>query len=245
MPTVDVASRACTICGRRPVGRVEFSLHDEVTCTVHVARVRCVFCTRPHIDAAPAGWRPFAGSLLRCPTCIVDAVDTQQEARIHLPSVRSEMAAIGVELLERVRVEIVKPAEINAVGGSPTGGVLMGLTDQWTGDRTRVRVAGIRIVAGLPPTYFGRAVTHEIGHAWLAQRGHEWTAPAIEEGLCELFAYAWLKRRGTPLAETLRSQLCTNPDPVYGGGFREVHGAVQRRGIATVLGELLSTGRLS
>jgi hypothetical protein len=61
---------------------------------------------------------------------------------------------------------------------------------------------------------------------------------------CELFAYAWLKRRRTPDAEALRSRLRTNPDPIYGGGFREVHDAVQRHGIAAVLSELLSTGQL-
>ncbi len=245
MRAAALANNRCTICRRLPIGTVEVSFHDEVTCTRHVARVSCVFCTRPHVDAAPAGWRPFSGSFMRCPTCLVEAVETQQEARIHLPSVRSQMAEIGVELAERVRVQIVSPAEINGAVGTPTSGVLLGLTDQWTGGGKRVRVAGIRIVAGLPPAYFGRAVAHEIGHAWLAQRGHAWTAtPAIEEGLCELFAYAWLKRRRTPDAEALRSRLRTNPDPVYGGGFREVHGAVQRHGIAAVLSELLNTGRL-
>ena len=94
-----------------------------------------------------------------------------------------------------------------------------------------------------PPT-FGRAVAHEIGHAWLAQYGHIPVAHEVEEGLCELFAYAWLKRERSPLADTLRSQLRADPDPVYGGGFRTVHAAVDRHGIENVLTSLLTNGAL-
>ena len=115
------------------------------------------------------------------------------------------------------------PDEINRHGGAPSRGVLLGLTDQWIVIGGPTTVSAIRVVAGMPPTYFGRAVAHEIGHAWLAQYGRNPVAHEIEEGLCELYAYAWLKRERSPLADWLRSQLRANPDPVYGGGFRTVH----------------------
>ena len=187
---------------------------------------------------------PFSPTLLRCPTCLVGAVETQEQARALLPSVRARMAAIGVELAERVRVRVVGSDEINRYGGAPSRGVLLGLTDQWVVVGGPTTVSGIRVVAGMPPTYFGRAVAHEIGHAWLTQYGRTPVAQEIEEGLSKLFAYAWLKRERSPLADRLRSQLRANPEPVYGGGFRTVHAAVDRHGIENVLTSLLTRGAL-
>ncbi|MEU0560467.1 protein DA1 [Dactylosporangium maewongense] len=239
-----VVAPACTVCGSRPVLAYRQSLHGEVTCAAHPVLAECMFCARTHADPAPPGWRPFAAGMMRCPTCLADAVETQQDARLHLPSVRRQMTDIGLELPDRVRVRIVSPEEAAATAGLVTTGVLLGLTEQTTGGAEGTRVTGISIVAGLPPTYFGRAVAHEIGHAWLALRGRAPVDDVIEEGLCELFAYAWLRRHGTPMALELRRRLSTNPDPVYGGGFRTVHQAVRRHGVATVLDRLLTTGGL-
>jgi hypothetical protein len=242
-PGVTAPIRRCLQCGQVPRGLVTVSLHGEWTCASHPVAGTCVFCARPHPAPAPPGWRPFSEHTLRCPTCLAGAVETQVDARRWLPSVRHEMAGLGIELAERVRVRIVDPATVPAAGPDPAGRrLLLGLTDLWIGPT--VRVGGIRIVAGQPPTHFGRAVAHEIGHAWLAQRGSVRPEHAVEEGVCELFAHAWLKKQRTPLAEHLRENLRTNPDPVYGGGFRRVHEAVVGRGIAAVLDAVLRTGRL-
>ena len=114
----------------------------------------------------------------------------------------------------------------------------------WVSGTGRAKVSGHPRRAGLPPVYFGQAVAHEIGHAWLAQYGQSPRDPAVEEGLSELFAYAWFKRDGSPYAERLRAQIRRNPDPVYGHGFRLVHAAVDRHGIERVLASLLTTGAL-
>ena len=233
----------CTVCRDVPTGSFEVSLLDEVTCTSHRVGARCVFCSRPHPSSNPAGWRPFSRARMRCDTCLSDAVETQEEARRRLPAVRAHMASIGVELAARVRVRVIDPAEVDQLVGDDDD-VLLGLTDQWVGGRQRVRVEGIRILKGLPAVHFGRAVAHEIGHAWLAQHGSEFAAPEVEEGVCELFSYAWLKRQVTPVAIRLREAVRTNPDPVYGGGFRAVYTATRATDVSTVLAAVLRTGRL-
>jgi hypothetical protein len=141
-------------------------------------------------------------------------------------------------------VQIVTAEEIDKSARAPSHGVVVGLTDIWVSGRGRAKVSSIRVVAGLPPTYFGQAVAHEIGHAWLAQYGHRPVPPAVEEGLSELFAYAWLKRERSSLAERLRAQMRGNPDPVYGQGFRLVHASVAQHGIARVLASLVTIGAL-
>jgi hypothetical protein len=238
------AKSPCTVCGRPPIRGYRLSMHAEVTCLEHPVRAWCVFCTRPHEQAAPAGWKPFSDRLWRCPSCLTGAVETQHDARRHLPRVRRQLAAIGLELPQRVLVKVVRWDEAVAKTQPPTSGVLLGLTEQVLSETEGSRVTGIDVVAGLPPTYFGRVVAHELGHAWLALHGSPPVAGNVAEGLCELFAYAWLKRVRTPMAESLRERMRVNPNPVYGDGFREVYTAVRQHGIAVVLERLLRTGEL-
>ena len=125
------------------------------------------------------------------------------------------------------------------------GAVTLGVTQsRWIAGQPGSDVIRIQIVAGLTVTHFGRAVAHELGHAWLAQRGTGHIDAVVEEGVCELFAHAWLKRQGTPLAEALRKQMRDNPDTIYGGGFRAVHASVVCHGIDAVVDAVCRTATL-
>lgn len=235
----ELFNRRCTVCGARPAGPVEVSLYGEITCVGHVISGRCVFCARPHAQAHPSGWRPFAGRMLRCPTCSTGAVEDQDQARKWLPTIRREMAAIGVSLPSRVLVRLVDPDHVD-LSAQPSP---LGVTEHMMGG-AKGEVVEIRIASGQPPLLFGSTVAHEIGHAWLTQHGSRRPERDIEEGLCELFAHGWLKKQQTPLADELRRRLRENPDPTYGGGFRKVHASATKYGVAAVMGSLARHGRL-
>jgi len=227
----------CTMCGRVPLGSATASLRGEITCVEHPVAGRCVFCSLAHSHDVPAGWIPFQAGQLRCPACQRDAVEDQQQARAHFPRLRDDMAQLGIELKPRVQVRIVDPAELTDDHRST--GVLLALTDAIRTVATGELVKNeIRVARGLPGVVFGRVVAHEMLHAWLAQQGCQLDA-TLEEGVCELFAYAWLKRHPSPFADALREQMKLNPDPVYGDGFRTVQDAVRRLGLARALEDLL------
>lgn len=223
----------CVWCGRRPVGAYEMSMHGEITCAGHGVAERCGLCTRPRSPGP--GWSRLSGSGVRCPTCAADAVDTQERARRYIPRVREQLAALGIELDQRVRVRLVDVIHL------PDGAAATGLTHGWEHSRT---VAGIEVVRGLTSVHFGATVAHEIGHAWLIQRGAPVTDPVLLEGVCEVFASAWLKRRPGRLPQALREAMAANPDNVYGAGYRLVRDAVARAGIRIVLHELCRSGNL-
>jgi hypothetical protein len=175
----------------------------------------------------------------------MDAVETQEQVRVHLPDVRRQMASVGIELTTPVRVELRDADWLNGAVDKPGLGTCLGVTlaCTWPDDRS-VEVRSIGIARGLPPTHFGQTVAHEIGHAWLFQRGVIDLEPALTEGVCELLAGAWLKRCNTPTAEVMRDSLMTNPDPVYGDGYRMVRDAVIRHGVAAVLDCVCERGSL-
>lgn len=242
MTAAPAVSPLCTLCGRPPSGVAKVSLRGELTCARHPTSVRCVLCSAPHDEQRPPGWRRFTSSTQRCVACQQGAIETQLDARTMLPPVRADMAAIGVVLQNRVLVRVVDPDELGA-SSSGTGVVLAEILQQMAPGQRRTPVE-IHVAAGLTPTHFGSAVAHEIGHAWLSQEAGPPLDHAIEEGLCELFAHAWLKRARAPLGAEMRRQMRLNPDPVYGGGLRAVHSAVETNGIRAVLYSLTRTGAL-
>ena len=240
--TLPVAKRAvCSVCGRLPRGRAEVSLRAELTCRRHQVLERCLFCRCTRCGDRVPGWGRF-GSHPRCPTCSAEAIEDQAAARGEIPGLRRELAAIGIQLATRVLVRLVRPEHMHV--DLVDEGVVLGVTESRLLEGRRADVVEIRIAAGLPREQFGRAVAHEVGHAWLTQTGCPSPEPEVEEGLCELFAYAWLKRQTSTFATGLRLQLRQNGDPVYGDGFRRVHAAVVHRGIKPVLISIAATGTL-
>jgi hypothetical protein len=173
---------------------------------------------------------------------VTGAVEDQLDARRKLPTIRAELATIGIALQRRVRVRLVDPERLDAP--QPPSGAVLAVTEHRSIPGRGLEAVEIRVAAGLPPAHFGRAVAHEIGHAWLAEQNGPQPAAELEEGLCELFAHAWLKKQHTPLTEEMRRQLRENPDPTYGGGLRTVLAAVHTHGIRAVLGSLAHKGAL-
>jgi hypothetical protein len=234
----------CTVCCLPPGGTYELSLHGEVTCVSHVVVDRCVLCARPRSENS-SGWSTFTSETTRCPTCVRQAVETQEQARAYIPLVRRDMARIGIELSTRVAVRLRAPGSLGFRTDANGIDVCLGMTrsERRIGSGSSA-VTGIEITRGLTEVHFGAVLAHELGHAWLIQRGAGDLEPVLAEGTCELFAGAWLKQRSGSLARTLREAMRTNPDPVYGAGYRLVRDAVLRHGVAVVLDSVCRRRRL-
>ncbi len=231
----------CVICGEGARGRVLLSVRGELVCAGHTTVGRCRFCGRPRGLDEP-GWHEFEPAGWRCPTCGDEAVDTIEGLRRHVRGVRQVTAELGFGLRSRVRVVFATFAELAA--GHAAAGTPLACTELTATAAGVAEAVVVRVARGLPAFAFGRSVAHEVGHVWLAQSAAGPRRPPVEEGLCELVAYAWLKRSPYTYAEQLRDLIRTNPDPVYGGGFREVHAALTRHGIASLRASLATTGEL-
>lgn len=233
---------SCTICGRPPTGRAVLSMHGEMTCAVHPVSARCATCGRP-TDELTADWRGPDRTTIRCPTCATGAIDTAREAKRIMPMIRRDLARMGFELERRVRVKLLTSDELRnlTVEGGPAmfGATTLAL---WSGGRKEP--LDVSILLGLHPVWFGRTVVHENMHAWLAEQGIRVNELAIEEGVCELAAYAWLRDRSEVSAQSIRRLIMTSTDRLYGDGFRAVHAAVQAHGLDDVLVSLRGTGAL-
>lgn len=115
----------------------------------------------------------------------------------------------------------------------------------WRGRKlVRNRIYGIEIVRGLDPVRFQGVAAHELGHVWLTL--HRISVPAgLEEGFCELLAHRFYCDLGTEEARRSAREIETNPDPLYGGGFRRLRELVGLNGLQRVLRERQFPARLN
>lgn len=217
----------CALCRGPITGRFEVSELAEVFCDAHAALPRCRLCGAP-----------VPGDGRFCRPCAASAVRTQRQVAHRLPGIRRDLRAMGLQLRAPVRVRLVAALAPDGPPDAPDTETL--------GTTTHVgaEVVDLAVVADLPLPLFGGVVAHECMHAWLVQHGVTRLSAPITEGLCELAAYGWLGRQAEPRAAVLRAQTRSNPDPVYGDGFRAVSVVARRHGVRAVLASLVATGRL-
>lgn len=105
----------------------------------------------------------------------------------------------------------------------------------WRGRKlVRNRIQRIEVVAGLEPLLFQGVAAHELGHVWLAV--HRISLPAdLEEGFCELLAHRFYSDLGTEEGLRYAREIESNPDPLYGGGFRYLRERLVQGGLERIL----------
>jgi hypothetical protein len=131
----------------------------------------------------------------------------------------------------------------NAYSADPSG---VACTRVWTdgGKEIRREVEEIAILHGLPQWHFEAVAAHELGHAWLFLNRFPPLPPTIEEGICELCEYLWLREQDRPEARWLLRAMDDNPDPVYGEGYRAVRRALEDRTLHEVFEHVWRNQRL-
>lgn len=217
----------CDLCGAALLLTAFSNRLGNMFCVSHADLPNCHMCSAP-----------FRGRGSYCSACSATCVRTQDELRSVLPGIRGLLHSMGVILNPPVHVRLVDQAwiakQVHSSGRVHGVTVTMGQ-----------RAVEIYILQGLPAMEFAASVAHECMHAWLAQNGFPSDLePQVEEGLCQIVAYRWLRDIGDPRAELVRENIDLSPDPIYGDGFRLVKESVRKHGMNPVLAAVKATGRL-
>ncbi len=105
------------------------------------------------------------------------------------------------------------------------------------------QVEAILILSGLPREHFAAVAAHELMHSYLFMNAFPDLEPVVEEGLCELAEYLWLKQQGTPEAAYRSGLMDKNDDPVYGKGFQLARQSLDKMPLLTLLNHVQKRGR--
>ncbi len=232
--------RHCVVCGQLVGFTWLVDQFDEAICHRCSGQPSCWSCGAVTGGQGVRARTILADGRVRCRRCSQGAVDVQADVGTVVRLVRPLLQSYGIRLPNRVKVELVSLSRLE----TETGRQVHGLTVTHHGTERGGTVAAIRVAEGLPATQFGQVLAHEIGHAWLVgcPRGNR--SNVEEEGICELVASWWLTDRGGPLAVHLLNGMASNPDPVYGEGFRVARRRTAGMLPAQVVERLWRTGSL-
>lgn len=177
-----------------------------------------------------------------CNLCVLRAVDTQARAEQLLNEMRLALASVGLKLNQTQtplvlcgRDELREASRHNFHNERP----VLGLA-QWSTTTAGGRVIArtferILIQDKLPEEHFRTIAIHELTHAWFFYNYYHNLPLQVEEGMCVLMEYIWLKHQDTKDAEYRRSLIEQSRDPIYGEGFRKARASLKLMPLSVLL----------
>ncbi len=235
----NIATR-CFVCTEVISGMYYTDGFGNPVCSEHRESVsKCNSCGRfLGSSSGPSTGQRFPDGRLSCLTCLNSAVMDLEQARPIVDSIIALFGDFDIHIKGKIKLKLVSQ------------GVLSESADGFLEDRLGVTLYQketlfygvfsrknfrVHILYGLPRMHFKAIVAHELMHVWLYKNGPDDHEQRLCEGSCEYASYLALMSYGTKEARALVDHMLTNPDPIYGEGFRRVMNFVNRSGIANWL----------
>lgn len=225
----------CGVCNKPLGNRFLINHHQEPFCAAHDQEaVLCECCG--HLITGSTPTKGF------CRKCTDDILKDERDAAILLGGIQAQLRKQGLPWWpQSFPVHLVGPEDMKVPGLEheyPLLGVISKVTYTDRIGRQLRRVPEIRLLRGHPRLNQGTVIAHELGHAWLFQKGFLDLPPDLEEGFCEYCAHHWLSRSLDPRAPYLMDRIARNSNPTYGGGFRKVLSLAGGEGLPGVIARL-------
>jgi hypothetical protein len=241
--------KRCAIGGEILKSEYVINAWGDTFCEAHARGLpECYSCHRVICERLTGGGVRYSDGRTVCNRCRRTAVDTVAQGQPVLWHVRRTLAGLGLDL-GRVEtpLRLVDQAELNRRSTKPYSKQPAGMASHRTtirnGEVVERTVEAILILHGLPQEHFAAIAAHELGHTYLFLHAFPDLEPQVEEGLCELVEYLWLKQQQTPEAAFRIQLMEASHDPIYGHGFRAARQAYEQKGLSAVLEAVRRRGR--
>ena len=244
----------CSVCGRRTSSWTTPADGSFLACPDCMRKPRCFICETPTDE------EPLDDGRAICPKCRAAAVTDPDEAERVFRAVRDAMrSGMGLATDHRIAFSLVdRPTLHRKAKGISDSPNELGLFVQNVTYRTRERRSAsdgrvlsrktektaekfdVYALDSMPREVLEYVCAHELGHDWQAERYPKITDPAVKEGFAEYVGWLYNRMRGR---HRLNRRIETNPDPVYGEGFRRIRRIADREGFEGVCRYLESKNR--
>ncbi len=235
----------CDLCGRVIKGEYIVDSWGNKYHKEHERSVpACQYCGRLISERTSRGGTVYSDGRYVCGYCLADAVGDMTTARRIMKSVKEKLGLAGINI-ENGAVKLTLTdrdglRHISWTGHSDESG-LTKYTEQTIDGVCIVRNFEIFILKGMPRIVFTEIIAHELMHVWLYTNASKKLALALSEGSCNYASFIILNQSYGTMAEFELGNLLTNPDPIYGDGFRRVKRLVSDKGVAWWLEYLKSS----
>lgn len=203
----------------------------------------CGSCGRILSPKGSKGSFRYSDGRTICGVCRETAVTDLKRIGQLTTTVKSLLSTVGIDgFPAAVPLSLVDLDELKDKSGKHYNNSARGITLSMVmmrKDAPAVTSHTIHILEGLPLTEFKAVLAHELLHVWLIENGID--LPDKEtEGFCNLGAMLVNQNENTAFSKVLLSQLETNPDPVYGDGYRHMKNKLDLLNWSGLIRELLS-----
>ena len=225
----------CSVCGEIITGEYLTDYWGNKYHAYHKQEIEsCSFCGRLLTDPKAGGGRQFDADHYICNTCNRDAVTDEVTGRRLLEQARTLLEKAGIVINhEPIKFKLVSRKELTEqVGRSNTDHFgLIHYEKITTWSLLIERKFTVYLLKGQPSKHFISVAAHELMHVWLYLNAPDDGDPALVEGSCNYAAFLVLQQLHDEMAGYVIKQLQSDPDPVYGEGFRRVEKLVDNRGV--------------
>lgn len=209
---------------------------------------KCSCCDRLISKNTTGGGNSLSDGRYICNICGATSVYSQREIERTFDLTAQRLISMGLKIdLSRISV---KGVDINGMK-QHADNYTAGMQGYCSSETEKEYVNGklnrtttthvIYVLNGLPSILLESVIAHELMHAWLYDNTHNKHSSKIAEGSCNYISYLYLVENKVKQSNDFLRKLENNPDPVYGGGFREIRNRFSGRPIRELL-EFLKNG---
>jgi LIM domain/Protein DA1 len=242
----------CAYCGKPLMNEYLVDHWGTMFCKEHQGKYpTCSYCGRL---VPPQQQEQSRRNLedFRCPTCRASAIESIDQARpifsrlihwVNNQGLKYNNLHLSLELVDRYKLAKLITGR-TGTAGTHSQGVTLSTTQTMNGKVFRTEVNNIAILEGMPTISFQGVTIHELGHVWLIVQDIKNLQPWTEEGFCELLTHHYYTQLNTEESRYHAKSIETNPDPVYGEGFRRVRTIADAMSFQRFVESLQMTKRL-
>ncbi len=230
----------CALCGEIINGEYFEDFWGNKVHAEHKGVVpQCEYCRRFLSDKTSNGWTRYDDGRLVCGFCAESAIKDISTAQAIMTELQRTLKGAGIETTDQdIPLYLVnKHAMKDLAAGfhaDPLGFANLEQTS-YVGGLVKDRSMKIYMMTNLPRFEFISALAHELMHTWLFVYADPDIDPAMREGTCNYAGYLALQSYRDRDAQFVVNNMLSDPDPIYGDGFRKVKSYVDSHGFAAWL----------
>ena len=224
----------CTICLQPLQG--EFSV-DAWGNTFHSRHenegVFCFSCSRIISEGVTQGGYIYSDGRHLCSLCQTSVVKEDSVIQNSYHSVLTQLESVGLRNIpKKIPIELVNLHKLNNNSGNLAHAKLKGFTKMELlniSKKNQTRTYQVFLLNGLPKIEFEAVLAHELLHVWLYEQNAVLSLEKTE-GFCNLGSSLIYENDSTQFSRIHLQALGSEPDPIYGGGFRSMKSRLDKLG---------------
>jgi len=235
----------CALCGEIIEGEYFEDNWGNLVHAKHKGQVpQCLYCRRFISDQISDGMVRYDDGRIVCGICARNAINDIKRAEHIMEDLQASLAGYGIETRdEDIPLSLVgrnsMPELAQGFHADPLGFAYYEKTT-YAGGLITNRSYKIYILNGLPRFEFISSLAHELMHIWLYRNAPIDLDATLREGTCNFAAYLILQDYSGREVQFVIDNLISDPNPVYGDGFRKVKAYTDKNGLSDLLKYLKS-----